>query len=62
MPELAAILGRIGNSISAISKEAGQHRVSALSKVANVPPAAVIASATASEPIATETAVAVPTS
>lgn len=41
--ELAAMVGRIGNSISAISKEAAQHRANALAKPADLPPAAVIA-------------------
>lgn len=44
--ELTAIVGRIGNSITAISKEAAQQRASALPKPADVPPAAVIASTT----------------
>ncbi len=51
--ELAAIVGRIGNSISAISKEAAKQRASAPPKPADVPPAAVIASAEATEPIPT---------
>lgn len=60
--ELTAIVARIGNSISAISKEAAQHRGSAVSGSTDVPPAPVIASATASEPTTTEIALAVPTS
>jgi DNA-binding XRE family transcriptional regulator len=60
--ELAAIVGRIGNSISAISKEAAKQRASAPPKPADVPPAAVIASAAATEPIPTELAAAVPPS
>ena len=35
--ELTAIVGRIGNSISAISKEAAQHRASAVSGATDVP-------------------------
>jgi hypothetical protein len=60
--ELTAIVGRIGNSISAISKEVAQHRVSAVSGATDVPPAPVITSATANEPPATEIALVVPTS
>lgn len=60
--ELAAIVGRIGNSISAISKEVAQQRANALPKPADVPPAAVIASAAAAEQVATEMPVTVPTS
>ncbi len=59
--ELTAIVGRIGNSISAICKEAAQHRASAVSGATDVPPAPVIVSA-ASEPTAPEMALAVPTS
>ena len=60
--ELAAIVGRIGNSISAISKEVAQQRANALPKPADVPPAAVIASTAAAEQVATEIPVTVPTS
>ncbi|MCS3759133.1 hypothetical protein ML401_18580 [Bradyrhizobium sp. 62B] len=60
--ELTAIAGRIGNSISAISKEAAQQRASVLPKPADVPPAAVIASATAAEQAATELPATAPTS
>lgn len=60
--ELAAIVGRIGNSISAISKEVAQQRANALPKPADVPPAALIASAAAAEQVATEIPVTVPTS
>jgi hypothetical protein len=60
--ELAAIVGRIGNSISAISKEAAKQRASAPPKPADVPPAAVIASAAATEPIPTEFAATAPPS
>jgi len=59
--ELTAIVGRIGNSISAICKEAAQHRASAVSAATDVPPAPAIVSA-ASEPTAPEIALAVPTS
>ena len=61
-PELAAIVGRIGNSITAINKEATQQRANALPKPAHVPPAAVIASATATEQAVTEIGVTAPTS
>lgn len=60
--ELTAIVGRIGNSIAAISKEAAQQRASVLAKPADVPPAAVIASATAAEQAATELPATTPTS
>lgn len=52
--ELTALVGRIGNSIAAINKEATQQRANALPKPAHVLPAAVIASATATEQAATE--------
>lgn len=48
--ELTAIVGRIGNSLSAISKEAATQRASAPPTPAAVPPAAVIASAAGGEP------------
>ena len=60
--ELTAIVGRIGNSIAAISKEAAQQRANALPKPADVPPAAVIASAAAAEQVATEIPATAPTS
>ncbi|WP_375160016.1 DUF3606 domain-containing protein [Bradyrhizobium sp. RDT46] len=60
--ELTAIVGRIGNSIAAISKEAAQQRASVLAKPADVPPAAVIVSATAAEQAATELPATTPTS
>ncbi|MCA1389391.1 DUF3606 domain-containing protein [Bradyrhizobium sp. IC3123] len=41
--ELTAIVGRIGNSIPAISKEAALQRASALSKLADVAPVAATA-------------------
>ncbi|KQT19193.1 MULTISPECIES: DUF3606 domain-containing protein [Bradyrhizobium] len=55
--ELAAIVGRIGNSISAISKEAAQRP-----KVLNKPSEAVIAATVAGEQATTELAAAAPTS
>ncbi len=60
--ELAAIVGRIGNSIAAISKEVAKQRANALPKPADVPPAAVIASVTATEQAATEIPATAPTS
>lgn len=51
--ELAAIVGRIGNSISAISKEAALQRAKVLNKPADVPASAVIASASVREPVTT---------
>ncbi|WP_407114441.1 hypothetical protein [Bradyrhizobium sp. LMG 9283] len=59
--ELTSIVGRIGNSISAISKEAALQRASALPKPAKVPPAPVIASAAATEPPTTEVGATAPT-
>ena len=59
--ELTAIVGRIGNSIQAISKEAALQRAKVLTKPADVPSAAVIASATAGEPATAEVAVTVAT-
>lgn len=59
--ELTAIVGRIGNSIPAISKEAALQRAKVLAKPADVP-AAVIASASVVEPVTTEAAVTVATS
>ena len=52
--ELTEIVGRIGNSISAISKEVALKRARSVPQPADVPPAAVIASAGASEPTAQE--------
>ncbi len=60
--ELTAIVGRIGNSISAISKEAAKQRATVLPKPVDVLPAAVIASATAAEQAATELPAIAPTS
>lgn len=59
--ELTAIVGRIGNSIPAISKEAALQRAKVLTKPADVP-AAVIASAGVVEPVTTDIAVTVATS
>ncbi|CCE05523.1 conserved hypothetical protein [Bradyrhizobium sp. STM 3843] len=44
--ELTEIVGRIGNSIAAISKEVHSQRACRLAAAAEVPPAAVIASVT----------------
>lgn len=47
--ELTTIVERIGNSISAISKEVALQRATMLPEPAEVPPAAVIAPATGCE-------------
>jgi hypothetical protein len=47
--ELTSIVGRIGNSIPAISKEAALKRAAAPAKPADLPPAAAITSAVAGE-------------
>ncbi len=60
--ELTAIVGRIGNSLSAISKEAALQRATELPVPAEVPPAAVIASATVGEQIETDAAATAPAS
>ncbi|MEY9884121.1 hypothetical protein ABIA43_005655 [Bradyrhizobium sp. USDA 328] len=60
--ELTVIVGRMGNSIPAISKEAAQQRANALPKPADVAPAAVIASATAGEQTTAEVAATAPSS
>jgi hypothetical protein len=60
--ELTAIVGRIGNSIAAISKEAAQQRAVDLPKPTEVPPAAVIASAAATEQATAEISTPAPTS
>jgi hypothetical protein len=60
--ELTAIVGRIGNSISAISKEATQQRANALPKTADVPAVAVIAAAGGSDPASIEISAGAPTS
>ena len=52
--ELTEIVGRIGNSISAISKEVALQRANTLPRPADVPPPAVIASAAVSEEARTE--------
>ena len=52
--ELTAMVGRIGNSISAISKEVALKRARAKPQPVDVPSAAVIASAGATEPTANE--------
>jgi len=59
--ELTTIVGRIGNSLSAISKEAALQRATLLSPPSEVPPAAVIASASGSEPTTPEAMAAAPT-
>ena len=60
--ELTAIVGRIGNSIATISKEAAKQRATALPKPADVPPAAILASVTATEQTATDIPATAPTS
>lgn len=47
--ELTSIVERIGNSIAAISKEAALQRATRLPKPDDVPPVAVITSATVGE-------------
>ena len=47
--ELTSIVGRIGNSLSAISKEATLKKAAAPAKPADLPPAAAITSAVAGE-------------
>lgn len=58
--ELTEIVGRIGNSIAAISKEVALKRARTMPQPADVPPAAIIASAAATEPTATELAATTP--
>lgn len=60
--ELTSIIGRIGNSISAISKEAALKRAAAPAKPADLPPAAAITSAVAGEQPALGVAAIAPTS
>ena len=60
--ELTAIVGRIGNSLSAISKEVALQRTSALPAPTEMPPAVVIASTTGGEQTATEAEAAAPAS
>ncbi|MBR0793793.1 DUF3606 domain-containing protein [Bradyrhizobium jicamae] len=61
-PELTAIVGRIGNSISAISKEAALQKADALTQAAEIPAAAVIASSAVNEQATTELAATAPAS
>ncbi|MHB0772452.1 hypothetical protein [Bradyrhizobium sp. 5.13L] len=60
--ELTSIVGRIGNSISAISKEAALQRAAVPAKPADLPPAAAVGSAVAGEQPAPEVAPIAPTS
>lgn len=60
--ELTTIVERIGNSLSAISKEAALQKATVLSTPTDVPPAAVIASANCAEPTTSETVAAAPAS
>ncbi|MBR0990496.1 DUF3606 domain-containing protein [Bradyrhizobium japonicum] len=60
--ELTAIVGRIGNSISAISKEVAKQRANVPPKPADVPPAAVIAATGATEQASPEIPLTTPTS
>lgn len=60
--ELTSIVGRIGNSLSAISKEAAAHRKVALAQPTEVPPAVVIAATAVSEPAISEAAQPAPAS
>lgn len=60
--ELTSIVGRIGNSIAAIGKEAALQRATTLTKPDDVPPAAVIASQAAGEQATTEMTPTMPTS
>ena len=59
--ELTSIVGRIGNSISAISKEATLKRAASPAKLTDLPPAAAIASAVAGEQPAPEITAIAPT-
>ncbi|MBR0875033.1 DUF3606 domain-containing protein [Bradyrhizobium tropiciagri] len=60
--ELTTIVERIGNSLSAISKEATLQKATVLSTPTDVPPATVIASANCGEPTTSETVAAAPAS
>lgn len=60
--ELTAIVSRIGNSLSAISKEATMQRANSLRQPPEVSPAAVIASVTGGETTATGAAATTPAS
>jgi hypothetical protein len=55
--ELTAIVGRIGNSISAISKEATVQRANIIPQPPQLPQAAVIATVTATDAVASEMAI-----
>ncbi len=52
--ELSAIVGRIGNSISAIGKEATAQRASIIPQPPQLPPAAVIVTVVGSDPAASD--------
>lgn len=52
--ELTEIVGRIGNSISAISKEATVRRANVIPHPPQLPPAAVIATVAAADPSISE--------
>ncbi|WP_315763545.1 DUF3606 domain-containing protein [Bradyrhizobium sp. SZCCHNS2005] len=52
--ELTEMVGRIGNSIAAISKEVHSQRTGKLTAPADVPAAAVIASVTVTESVVAE--------
>jgi len=60
--ELSAIVGRIGNSLAAISKEATLQWATALAMPAEVPAAAVIASTAGDEQTTTEAEASAPSS
>lgn len=60
--ELTAIVGRIGNSLSAISKEATMQRANSLQQPPGVPPAAAIASVTSGDQTITEAVTTAPVS
>jgi hypothetical protein len=60
--ELTAIVGRIGNSLSAISKEATVQRANSLQRPPGVPPAAVIAAVTGGDQTTTEAVTTAPVS
>lgn len=55
--ELSEIVDRIGNSISAISKEATVRRANVIAQPPQLPPAAVIATVTATDAVASEMAI-----
>ncbi len=60
--ELTEIVGRIGNSIAAISKEAALQSGRTLPRLADVPPAAAIAGETSGKPLPPEVTTPVPVS